>query len=92
MRVPILSTFLSLKISPSSHCKFLLGKKKKKTMLLRKSFILLPEDPLLKYFFHQEILLKPIKMCFAHELRHKVAQSLFFLPLLFNDFMSSTSS
>lgn len=28
MRVPILSTFLSLKISPSSHCKIWGGKKK----------------------------------------------------------------
>ena len=58
MRVPILSTFLSLKISPSPHCK-MLGKKNRKQCY--KKIILLPEDPLLKYFFHQEILLKPIK-------------------------------
>ena len=36
MRLPILSTFLSLKISPSSHCKFLLGKKKKENNAIKK--------------------------------------------------------
>lgn len=34
---------------------------KKQKLLLRKAFVLLSKGPLLKYFFHDEILLKPKK-------------------------------
>ena len=58
MVVCVLSTFLFWKISPSPHHE-MLGKQQK--LLLRKSFVLLLKGPLLKYFFHDEILLNAIK-------------------------------